>query len=902
MSLLDLIRAAHKHSNPLVRLEALKQETDPVRLAQLIAAEEDLAVVRKRLEIETDAALLRRLAAQCSGEAASLAAQRAHEIEFKACLDSEEALSAEQLQAFSEKDLLRLAKGAHGRQARLSAASRIHDQDDLVHLAMGEDKDLALVCLSRIDDAHCRKIADGARNKHVRAAAKERLAAAPVTETAKEQDETRRHQRRAEQLIRVVAGMATLPDWSQLGAQLEEQRQQWEEIAAQAEPAQRHRWDEALARAEAAQAAWQVKERERSARAAALREALAQRDEVLAILGSEVLVGDAEAKIEELRREWQGLPALPPDVAPHYDDKFRQAVEKFRQHQKQVARLLADQHRKHQRAADLIAAAAKLEPGRSGLGHAWRRMQQAWVELKVSDEEQLKAWSAVAETLAPALAAEEQQRKEEGGKLSALISALETANPLAAETAALCAEAETLLAAGTQGGQRERLAGCLHRMQSRMKAAAESRAAATFASITAKEELLNEARHLAAQAESNGAAGRARELMDLWKNAGGHKGDGSEPLWEEFRTLCNRIWELSAARSARHKQEKEALIAAAEAIAAGSDWKAGSQTLKEMQERWRHIGFAGKDADEGLRQRFRAVCDGFFARAAAWHDSRRQQLDAVDKRRREIVEKLRPLCERPDPRHSPAVKAMQEDWRRAGPPCLDEALKAEFSALCDSFFSALKSQHEEKVARRSADDQARETLLAAAEAAAEATHWYLSKARFAALGSALSALPPAAPPQETAAQQRYAKARRKADKVLAELSLQQITEAARQLRVALGAEEGDAIALKELCAALEGPGEAARAGMIKEMEQLARRDYQKAGSQPAALDLAAAIQSAIMSNSMPDAPRGEDPLEGARRWCCCAAAWLGGGGDAARDAAFRSLALKAWAKLASALS
>ena len=37
MSLLDLIRAAHKHSNPLVRFEALKQETDPVRLAQLMA-------------------------------------------------------------------------------------------------------------------------------------------------------------------------------------------------------------------------------------------------------------------------------------------------------------------------------------------------------------------------------------------------------------------------------------------------------------------------------------------------------------------------------------------------------------------------------------------------------------------------------------------------------------------------------------------------------------------------------------------------------------------------------------------------------------------------------------------------------------------------------------------------
>ncbi len=901
MSLLDLIRAAHKHSNPLVRFEALKQETDPVRLAQLMAEESDLAVVRKRLEIETDAALLRRLTSLLNGEAASISAQRAHDLEFKACLDGDVALKPEQLQSFSEKELLRLAKGAHGRDTRLSAATQIHEQDDLVHLAMGEDKELALHCLSRIDDAHCRKIADGARNKHVRATAKERLSTAPGPDSGKDQDDSRRHQRRAEQMIRVVAGMATLPDWSQLAAPLDEQRQQWAEIATQVEPAQRHRWEEALARAEAAQSAWQVKERERSARAAALREAAAQRDEVLAILASEVLVGDAEGKVEELRREWQGLPVLPPDVAPHYDEKFRLAVEKFRQHQKQVARILADQHRKHQRAADLIAAAGKLEAGRSGLGHTYRRLQQNWSELSVSDEEQIKAWAAIAETLAPSIALEEQQRKEEGGKISALITALDAANPLAPETAALCTEIEALLAAGSQGGQRERLASGLHRMQSRMKAAAESRAAATFASITAKEELLNEARHLAAQAESTGAAGRARELMDLWKNAGGHKGDGSEPLWEEFRTLCNRIWELSAARSVKHKQEKEALIVAAEAIAAGNDWKAGAQTLKEMQERWRHIGFAGKDADEGLRQRFRAICDGFFARASAWHDSRRQQLSAVDERRREILEKVRAICAQPDARQSPAVKALQEDWRRAGPPCLDEALKTEFSTLCDGFFSALKAQHEEKIARRSVDDQARDQLLASAEAAADASLWFLANLRFASLGAALSALPPAAHHQEAAAQQRYAKARRKADKIIADLPLPALLDSAHQLRIALGAEEGDAAALNELCATLQAPSDAARNGMIKEMEQLARREYQKPGSQPAALDLAAAIQSAIMSNSMPDLPRGEDPLDGARKWCFCAAAWLAAGGDAARDAAFRSAAVKAWAKLAPSL-
>jgi hypothetical protein len=248
------------------------------------------------------------------------------------------------------------------------------------------------------------------------------------------------------------------------------------------------------------------------------------------------------------------------------------------------------------------------------------------------------------------------------------------------------------------------------------------------------------------------------------------------------------------------------------------------------------------------------------------------------------------------------VKALQDDWRRAGPPCLDEALKAEFSALCDGFFSSLKSQHEEKVARRSVDDQARDKLLAAAEAAADGSQWFLANLRFASLGAALSALPPAAHHQEAAAQQRYAKARRKADKISADLSLPILLSSAQDLRIAIGAEEGDGAVLKELCASLDAPSDSARNGMIKEMEQLARREYQKAGSPGPALDLAAAIQSAIMSNSMPDVARGEDPLDGLRQWCFCAAAWLAAGGDASRDAAFRSAAVKAWAKLAPSLA
>lgn len=115
-----------------------------------------------------------------------------------------------------------------------------------------------------------------------------------------------------------------------------------------------------------------------------------------------------------------------------------------------------------------------------------------------------------------------------------------------------------------------------------------------------------------------------RRLLDQWKDAqrSGPRIDRAheESLWKRFshaRTAFDRerrhyFAELEQRNSAA-KEDKERLVAAAEALSTSTDWGPTAGAYRDLMTQWKAAGRASRRDDDALWARFRAAQDAFFA-------------------------------------------------------------------------------------------------------------------------------------------------------------------------------------------------------------------------------------------------------------------------------------------------
>jgi hypothetical protein len=111
------------------------------------------------------------------------------------------------------------------------------------------------------------------------------------------------------------------------------------------------------------------------------------------------------------------------------------------------------------------------------------------------------------------------------------------------------------------------------------------------------------------------------KLQEEWRTIGWARKKENEEVWQEFRGLCDLFFSKrkehgEAKRSAfkEHRDKKEELIAEAKNLQESSDWKATTEALKKLQEKWKAVGSADPRDEQKLWQRFRSACDVFFQR------------------------------------------------------------------------------------------------------------------------------------------------------------------------------------------------------------------------------------------------------------------------------------------------
>ena len=135
-----------------------------------------------------------------------------------------------------------------------------------------------------------------------------------------------------------------------------------------------------------------------------------------------------------------------------------------------------------------------------------------------------------------------------------------------------------------------------------------------------------------------------------------------------------------------------------------ADWEDKTNEILALQAKWKAIGYAPQKMNVKIFERFRAACDEFFRRKAAFFKSVKETMAANLEKKKAFCEKAEALKESTDWKETAEILTkLQKEWKTIGPVAKkhSDAVWKRFIGACDYFFErknkATSSQRSEEV-------------------------------------------------------------------------------------------------------------------------------------------------------------------------------------------------------------
>ncbi|MFT3969690.1 MAG: DUF349 domain-containing protein [Micropruina sp.] len=183
---------------------------------------------------------------------------------------------------------------------------------------------------------------------------------------------------------------------------------------------------------------------------------------------------------------------------------------------------------------------------------------------------------------------------------------------------------------------------------------------------------------------------------------------------------ANEARKAERARQAEEtKATKEGMVAEAERLAEGNDWRGGVNRFRSLLDEWKALPRIDRATDDALWHRFSAARTIYTRRRKAQFAEQAERRDEARRAKEQIIAEARSLADSTDwGPTSGAFRDLMARWKAAGaaPRDVDDALWAEFRGLQDQFFNARQATMSEQDAEFRTNLEAKEALLAQAEA------------------------------------------------------------------------------------------------------------------------------------------------------------------------------------------
>jgi hypothetical protein len=172
-------------------------------------------------------------------------------------------------------------------------------------------------------------------------------------------------------------------------------------------------------------------------------------------------------------------------------------------------------------------------------------------------------------------------------------------------------------------------------------------------------------------------------------------------------------------KAAEAKDAKEKLVAEAEKIAEGNDWRAGANRLRTLLDEWKALPRIDRASDDALWRRFSGARTSYTRRRKAHFAEQNEKREAAKVVKERLVKEAEELAGSTE--WGPTAgryRDLMRQWKAAGPAPkdVDDELWRRFRAAQDTFFGARDATNAALDAEYAANAEVKEALLVEAEA------------------------------------------------------------------------------------------------------------------------------------------------------------------------------------------
>ncbi|MFL6171308.1 MAG: DUF349 domain-containing protein [Marmoricola sp.] len=181
------------------------------------------------------------------------------------------------------------------------------------------------------------------------------------------------------------------------------------------------------------------------------------------------------------------------------------------------------------------------------------------------------------------------------------------------------------------------------------------------------------------------------------------------------------------------RARKNAIVAEAEKIAAGTDWRNGANRLRDLLAEWKELPRLEKAADDELWHRFSGARTTYTRARKAHFAVVSEQRDSARVVKERLVKEAEALADSTDwGGTATKYRNLMSDWKAAGPAPkdVDDALWKRFRGAQDQFFGARDAANAEMDQEFAANAEVKKAILVEAEALLPVTDLAAAKKAF----------------------------------------------------------------------------------------------------------------------------------------------------------------------------
>ena len=218
-----------------------------------------------------------------------------------------------------------------------------------------------------------------------------------------------------------------------------------------------------------------------------------------------------------------------------------------------------------------------------------------------------------------------------------------------------------------------------------------------------KNHLCEAAEKLAEEPDVISAFHQLQELHQQFREVGPVAKELRDEVWTRFKaasTIINKRhqqhFDELRAKEEDNLVKKTALCEKVEDIVkdehkGANEWEKLTKEIIDIQAEWKKIGFAPQKMNVKIFERFRAACDDFFSKKAAFFKEMKQRYNDNIAKKQSLIEKAEALMESTDWKvTTDKMIALQKEWKTIGavPKKAGDELWSKFLEACNKFFEA----------------------------------------------------------------------------------------------------------------------------------------------------------------------------------------------------------------------